>query len=68
MILYFYRAYLVISGRVSQETMRHLLYFYFAASVHRCNVSSEGPVMEGNTFPGETGSSTHSTHFDPACF
>lgn len=56
MILYFSRAYLVMLGRVSRGTMRNLLHFYFAASVHQCSVFSEGVVMEGKTFPGETGS------------
>lgn len=56
MILYFYRAYFVILGRVSPGTARPLLHIYFAASVHQCSVFSEGAVVEGNTFPGETGS------------
>lgn len=56
MSLYFYRAYLVILGPVPRETMRHLLYFYFAASVNQCSMFSEVVVMEGNTFPRETGS------------
>lgn len=56
MILDFYRAYLVILGRVSPGTARPLLHIYFAAWVHQCGAFSEGAVMGSHSFPGETGS------------
>lgn len=68
MSLDFSRAHLMILGPVPPETMRHLLYFYFAASVNQCSMFSKGVAMEANTFPGETGSWSPLTLILPSVF